>query len=849
MVKVENKDTLRFVTKKFMKQNHSRNIIAVIAIMLTCLLFTSLFMGSVSLVLSKRASDIKQYMDSSHAVGSNYTKEESIKIGDALKKDSDVERYGAGIFLGSGIDPRFGYSTEVRCGDDNFAESYNCTPTTGKLPVAEDEIAVSTIVLDTLKVPHKLGEKVIITYEQNGVNGEQRTKEFRLSGFWEGDPAVMAQILWVSKSYAEINQHDATRKDLDNGLYNGGLAYVVWYHNIWNLREKTEQLSERAGITEIEQAFQVNPAYDLMQEDSFPILSLCIMILFIVLAGYLIIYNIFNISVKTDIRTYGLLKNIGTTGKQLKKIVRMQAWRLSIVGIPFGLLFGYGATLLMAPSLNTNMEMNALKGSGQETVVSVNPLIFVVAAVFTLITVYLSSLRACKLVENISPIEALRLAESNQSKRKMKKSTSVAWYAMAIQNMLRNWKKGLIVMLSIALSMVVVNCVVMLVNGYDFKSYTKVFLSSDFQLDQMTSTLTNTNFNGVTPEVREKLDNAPYTEESGYVYYSDESHEMEPHLKEIWDNFKAKQESNWHDYERAYWDEMQTSGKLSVHFLGISEFAFEKISWRGESGTWEDFKAGDKVIVDYNDQNSENPVSYYAPGDTFHMNYKSGKKKDYQVLGEGIMPYSLDFPYSDMFYITIMVPDTEYMEYVGNDCAMYAAVDAKKGMDRKMDKYIQKEILNKDERMNVFSMLQMHASFEQYVRKYYMIGGCLALVLALIGIMNFFNTTATSVLNRKREFALLEAVGMTKKQISKMLVMEGFIYLGGAFLLAVLILCTCAEQLLTNTLGMAFFFRMHLTIVPCICMLPLMAVVAYVIPRKLFRKMGKESIIMRIRVE
>lgn len=130
-----------------------------------------------------------------------------------------------------------------------------------------------------------------------------------------------------------------------------------------------------------------------------------------------------------------------------------------------------------------------------------------------------------------------------------------------------------------------------------------------------------------------------------------------------------------------------------------------------------------------------------------------------------------------------------------------------------------------------------------------MIGGCLALVLALIGIMNFFNTTATSVFNRKREFALLEAVGMTKKQISRMLVMEGFIYLGGAFVLAVILLCTCAEKLLTNALGMAFFFRMHLTIAPCICMLPLMAVIAYVIPRKLFRKMCKESVTMRIRVE
>ena len=48
------------------------------------------------------------------------------------------------------------------------------------------------------------------------------------------------------------------------------------------------------------------------------------MVLFVILAGYLIIYNIFNISVKTDIRAYGLLKNVGTTGKQLKKIVRMQ---------------------------------------------------------------------------------------------------------------------------------------------------------------------------------------------------------------------------------------------------------------------------------------------------------------------------------------------------------------------------------------------------------------------------------------------------------------------------------------------------------------------------------------------
>ena len=48
---------------------------------------------------------------------------------------------------------------------------------------------------------------------------------------------------------------------------------------------------------------------------------------------------------------------------------------------------------------------------------------------------------------------------------------------MAVQNVFRNWKKGLIVMLSIALSMVVVNCIVMLVQGYDFESYQNIVFS------------------------------------------------------------------------------------------------------------------------------------------------------------------------------------------------------------------------------------------------------------------------------------------------------------------------------------------------------------------------------------
>lgn len=255
------------------------------------------------------------------------------------------------------------------------------------------------------------------------------------------------------------------------------------------------------------------------------------------------------------------------------------------------------------------------------------------------------------------------------------------------------------------------------------------------------------------------------------------------------------------------------------------------------------------VIVDYSDKYTEQPVSYYQSGETFKMEYGNGKQKDYGVIGEAMMPYSLDYPYADSVYITVMVPEEEYITQTENQSAMYAAIDAKKGEDKQVKEYIDKNVLKENDMINVFSVLDMKESFQQFVSKYYMIGSFLVVILAFIGIMNFFNTTATSVISRKKELALLEVVGMTKKQISKMLVAEGFLYLGGAFMIAVLLVVVGAKQILINTLGTAFFFRLHLTIVPCVLMIPILVGIAYVIPKYQFEKMSQESVVERIRKE
>ena len=97
----------------------------------------------------------------------------------------------------------------------------------------------------------------------------------------------------------------------------------------------------------------------------------------------------------------------------------------------------------------------------------------------------------------------------------------------------------------------------------------------------------------------------------------------------------------------------------------------------------------------------------------------------------------------------------------------------RQGEDKQVKEYIDKNVLKENDMINVFSVLDMKASFRRFVSKYYMIGSFLVVILAFIGIMNFFNTTATSVISRKKELALLDVMGMTKKQISKMLVAEG----------------------------------------------------------------------------
>ena len=165
-----------------------------------------------------------------------------------------------------------------------------------------------------------------------------------------------------------------------------------------------------------------------------------------------IIYNVFQISVTNDIRFYGLLKTIGTTPRQLRRIIRHQALALSLAGIPLGLAAGWLVGGQLTPVVIAQLD-------GVVSVVSVDPVIFLLAALFSLVTVFLSCRKPGRMAGRVSPVEAVRYTEGTAGKktRARRASGGVSLLSMARANLGRSRVKTAVTITSLALAVVLLN--------------------------------------------------------------------------------------------------------------------------------------------------------------------------------------------------------------------------------------------------------------------------------------------------------------------------------------------------------------------------------------------------------
>ena len=257
MVKVENRKTLWFLTKQFLKINRARNFIAILAIILTSTLFTTLFTGAGSLFLSQLETNKKKYITDCHAIIQQLSSEEGQRAEAVLKDVSFVEKYGKDIFLGIASGENFPYLLELHAGDENSARNRFALPTQGRMPQTKDEIAVSTTVLDALGIPHKTGEKITLPVSVSDGAPEEET--FTLCGYWKGDLVSQYQFAWVSEDYAQ-------EKLASDNISGNVFSYAVWFKNTRTISENIRTLNALSGLSESGRSgngFSISPAYEI----------------------------------------------------------------------------------------------------------------------------------------------------------------------------------------------------------------------------------------------------------------------------------------------------------------------------------------------------------------------------------------------------------------------------------------------------------------------------------------------------------------------------------------------------------------------------------------------------------
>lgn len=282
MAKVKNRQIVSKIAMRSIASRKSRNLIAVLAIALTALLFTSLFTIGGSIIQKMEESTMRQVGTSYHAGYKYLTWEQYEK----LQKDPEVRDISYRIAVASAENPELlEVPTEI-----GYYEDKN----EGHMPREKYEITASSLTLDALGIPCESGQKVTLSFT---VRGKKYQQEFILSGWYEGDPIMSVQPLCVSREYAEevapMPSYSFQEGDGSTSDISGRLMAEFNFRNSFNGEGKMAQLTARLGFENVPDG--VNWAYMSSSFDPQTAVGILILLAIIILSGYLIIYNIFTL--------------------------------------------------------------------------------------------------------------------------------------------------------------------------------------------------------------------------------------------------------------------------------------------------------------------------------------------------------------------------------------------------------------------------------------------------------------------------------------------------------------------------------------------------------------------------
>ncbi len=893
---------LNELSVKDLKLNKKRSIVIIIGIILS----TALICGVAGLITSFQNTFIDTAKDSQgnyHAIFYNVPKDE-LKY---IEENRGVEDYYLSEEIGYSYLPKGKISTStgeeekplvnVISMNDKFLNNMAINVKDGRLPENDGELAISTRINEKFKTNYKVGDTITLnvgelkgTSENQNANYYDETQIKKTKEIEQEEQATENEIVnTTSKTYkivgiierptVAIEPYEAdwftviTKMQTINKKANIAVLYSKPNDYVKNTESINQMVIAKSGTKEndfnrvsgldktyksykykikINKELLAYQGASLDDETLKTIYGLGAFIMGIVLvSSVFVIRNGFAISITERLKQYGMLSSIGATKKQIKKSVYFEGFILGIIGIPLGILSGIFAIYILVNVVNYILKDYV--SSGTLLTYGISWTAIVISIIVSIVTIWLSCRNSAKKASKITPIEAIRSSEDVKLKAKKIKCPKIITKIfktggeIAYKNLKRSKKKYRTTVISIIVSVVIFIAISSFIQ-YGFKMSSAYYTEKNYNYVVYTYTTASPEDTEEFAKEQEKslkmltdISNLPdvgdvsINKTNTFEMNMDEKHKAE--LTEYGKNIKAR-------YSESNSNQEQID---NVNIISLSKNAYDAYL-KKIGGDYETYKDGailidNNINLDEKGKKIQGSMYTWKKGDTV-----TGKINDKEynikiVAKTEERPNGVENLYNTNAYFIV---SEDFINKTGYISATLCAQsnDADK-LDAEVEQYKKDNNLT-DSNLNSFNLEKSVKAENAVVLVisiflYGFIG-----VITLIGITNIFNTITTNMNLRKKEFAMLKSIGMTKKEFNRMIRLESIFYGVKSLVIGIpigLVLSYGMYNVFKNSMEMDYVLPYKAIAVAVI----FVAVVIGIIMKYSMSKINKQNIIETIR--
>lgn len=815
-----NKEVARELAQKTMRSHRLRNIMSILAIALTTLLITTIVTVGVTLTGTlDRATDTTPAPLADGGVKAPVSAYEQVLALEQVEWAGYVRPCNLGSLHNR---EAIGIQALLLAPNEEFLTRNDVKLAEGRFPEAADEIAISSTMAERLDSGIGVGSSYVlkpVVWE----NGEQVEKEIPVTivGLFTSPIEALSSI------YEEIYTAEAFLDAFAPGMKAEDATIYLQFRDSGNrgwIGDELQAISDQVGGS--------GTVYRLKSSSASTTLPAVILLLVLVMVcGYLLIYNVFYISIVNDIRFFGMLKTIGTSGRQLKSLLSWQTIRLAAVGIAIGLISGYVVGVFATPAVLSFTDFGSFYRR------SFSPLIFLAAAAFSALTVLISCRKPYRIAVRVSPVEASRYRDKGATRKKV---LSVISFALS----------GVIFLVVFTVSI-----------GYDVEAQVDRVISSDVKIRQDTMLYPNEeNYQPISRELIGALDSLPFIKDTVLYYEAREIDREQAGASDAFGQMKMaeglRQEYDRLANDRPGWISQAENGDLTMRIAGFpaDQLHREEPNIRLLEGSLDEerFASGGYLIYNPGTSRHDAPNHTLHPGTRLQLSLYDPDRdvytdKEFEVMA--VVGRASPFPVSLMAQPAIIIADSDFKEIypLYEDLIGNVLLDATHELTEEEYRQVEEIVQGS---FNSQITLSSRFTDRQDARKrkisLTLLGLFLSGVFGLIGACNIVNTQVTDILARKLEYATMQSIGMTKRQMSRSIRSSNFLLCAVSVALSIpagLVMTGGVSGVLfeTEIISIPYF------IIGCLILLAAMCVISFCTAAILTRFLNRKPVVERLR--